>query len=751
MTPGQKAGGDIAASERLQPLIDNYPIWLAARFIPDYFDDEMVRRYVIKELDKARRFYREYRGRGPDKPWLSKAEVKDRNPELAAPEFMDRYKALIRDFTNGLSTRLRVYYQIGAPNYNVKTGRMQFGPSKEQTNLAWQVTPSEHNSRGYIAFRQQFGAEIANRAAEKTAGYRLGLLSTHQGDDVRIRLAPETYVPLILRSVGKPAASRLPIYLALDRDLITQGLPMSQRDAERFLNKYANRSNASVRIDIRVKDAVRLRRVLRGRPVAEEVLILVADVESLSLHSPPRPVRVNGVPTAKSELVARYAAADLPPASDTLAQQRAAYEKQHQQAAREAEEAKRSLASGIEAKTRECEASGAPQCWGELCKAIARQGDRNKLAWCTEKRKQSMLAYGKAMKQQRMQAMQQSAREIMAAKAPPGTAKQAAIPAHCRSRYSGRNAAPWYPHSGSAEYDAALQACSKERVRKPYGPDILGLRLGMRVNDALPLLQRQQMSRRATSNDARPFHEASLEWNRKGDHGIALFYLFNGEFKRLAAVSRRLYLDDKAMGIEQVRDGLRKKYGRELWTGKGEAGSMLWAFAGQDGGADAKACAGLVELLEERAGWSREWEAPRSSRSTRSSAGSASANDIKQQCFAEAGITLGGMPAMDMGKMMALQRCMQEKAGKMIPGADPAEKDKQTARLPLMVDKGGEAARYARFRNCGPTIIARFKNGEDGKLQDLSLLLLDPAWLAEQPGFMFDAAGVAEGGAGIQF
>ncbi|HHJ13676.1 MAG TPA: hypothetical protein ENJ79_04770 [Gammaproteobacteria bacterium] len=758
VSPDQGKSSALDYGQRRQPFIENYPFWLALKYLPDYHDEETVRQYVVKELQHARRFYIDYKGRGAGATWLSREEVIDRNPELAAPDFMDRYKRFVREFVGGLSTRVRMKCSSSVSakaQYDTRSGRLWLG--HPEAGPRGRIALGGYNDlgdklsdsySGYIDLVRIYGEDAASRAADATAGHTLGWICGGKGGGEKIRLPPGTVRPMILSSM---APTRF--YIAYDKDLLVDGLPMSKREAERFINRYTMGGGRD-EVDLTITGAIRLR-PKDPRTREYDAIILLADVEEVRLYTPQYQVREKGRTLWKDDLLKTYKRSDLKPARLTLADQRGILEKRKREQADKARKAQEALQQQIQAKTRECEESDMPQCWGALCKLLAQAGDRQKVAWCTGKRKQSIRNYGKRISG----TMENAARQLVQDKAAL-LPKGADIPGYCKGRFSGRNAAAWYPRVGSPEYDAAMESCRLEKPRSPFGPDILGLSLGMTKHEARPLLDRQNMLRLTDSNDARPFHDAQLYWTKKGEHGIALFYLYNADQQRVAGISRRLYFDDKDVKPDALITGLRKKYGRESWRGKRKNGdeAMLWVnpVDGQ-GGSGAASCGQLVEMIRPRGDWQHVWKAPRqrSGAARRAAVPDAgSTGDVQRQCMEEAGMAGGGLP--DMNKIMAMQACMRSKlaSGMGMPARPDAREKKSDpgARKPLMLGKAGSATSYAKLKACAPAVIANFQTREDGKMDNLSLLLVSPAWLSELPAFMFTSGGgSSDSGDGVQF
>ena len=301
----------------------------------------------------------------------------------------------------------------------------------------------------------------------------------------------------------------------------------------------------------------------------------------------------------------------------------------------------------------------------------------------------------------------------------------------CRGRYTGYPAQSWMPVKGTPEFKAAMTACRNEPVRGVYGPDILGLRLGMPLNDADNFIKRQSMKYNTTLKDSRPFEKASLYWTEDSNHGIAVFSLVNGEQERVAAVSRRLYMGDKKLTANQVVNGLRKKYGQELWSNGNH--TLLWASPEGSKKPSAKMCSGLAELIEPRAGWNRAWSSgnKRSKAISQRQAAAMSIVAPQQQCMAK-----HGMPSSPED-MQILARCIQEFAANATAPSQSTEESKSDARLPFMVKATGTSELYAGYESCGAVTIAYFDTDDTGIVKDISSVLFDPSWIARQPAFAF--------------
>lgn len=305
----------------------------------------------------------------------------------------------------------------------------------------------------------------------------------------------------------------------------------------------------------------------------------------------------------------------------------------------------------------------------------------------------------------------------------------------CRGRYTGSAVQSWMPVKGTPEFKAAMTACQNEPVRAVYGPDILGLRLGMPLSDAKNFIKRQSIKYNTTLKDTRPFEKASLYWSEDANHGIAVFSLVNGEHERVAAVSRRLYMGDKKMTAGRVIDGLRKKYGRELWSSGGR--TLLWASPEGSKKPSAKKCSGLAELVEPRAGWNRTWATgtKRATAREQRQAAAMAAVAPQQECMAK-----HGMPASPED-MQVLARCIRELAANATAPPESSGASGSGARLPFMVKASGTSGLYAGYESCGVVTIAHLNTDDAGIVQDISSVLFDPSWLARQPAFAFGSGG----------
>ncbi len=388
----------INSASRLQPMTRKYAYWLAIKYIPDFFDDKTTKDYVTKELKDTRHYYYRLGGVGSNKPWLTESEIRDRNPDLAAPEFMGRYRQTIRQFSSGLSDRVRLTINLGQATYNAAKGLMVFNTGGGKTNFAGQSYIKDPNDYSYLL--RYFGREETDRFADRLSGRMLGEGANVKDGSVQPRLAPGTRIPAIMRSVP----NYVMLYLALDRDLTIDGIPMSQREAEKFLNKYQRATGtmaAFAEVDVVVKGAIRLPAKGGASAIGKHYVTLIADVKSVTLNSPAEYVydARQGKRLLKRKVLARYKADDFRRPARPLDVQRVELAKGKQDARKKAlmtRQAQQQAATGL---TTECQASGDPACWGRLCKKIKRMNNRRKLLWCVSEQKKAIMTQARNVMQ----------------------------------------------------------------------------------------------------------------------------------------------------------------------------------------------------------------------------------------------------------------------------------------------------------------------------------------------------------------
>lgn len=381
----------------------------------------------------------------------------------------------------------------------------------------------------------------------------------------------------------------------------------------------------------------------------------------------------------------------------------------------------------IDEKIKACAASskGPMACYPQLCREIRALGDEEGYTSCNadyinayKKWKNSLISAinNKEADRVKTQMHNQGTERI------------------CRNRYSGSSVQSWMPVKGTPEYKTAMTACLSEPERDLYGPDILGLRLGMPLTDAKNFIKRQSIKFNANSTDSRPFEKATLYWTGDSNHGIAVFSLASGGHERVAAVSRRLYMGEKKLTTNQVLGGLRKKYGQELWSNGGR--TLLWASPKGSNSPSANKCSELAELVEPRGGWDKPWGDgnSRGRARNRRQAAAMSAVAPQQECMAKHGMPTGPED------MMKLAQCIQElslNATAPSGSARSSTESESGARLPFMVTATGTSKLFAGYESCGVVTIAHISTDNSGTVTDVSSVLFDPSWIARQPDFSF--------------
>lgn len=256
--------------------------------------------------------------------------------------------------------------------------------------------------------------------------------------------------------------------------------------------------------------------------------------------------------------------------------------------------------------------------------------------------------------------------------------KQAAYEAEQASRKGRRNCERHYQEEGlvqgTTEFRSAVETCMNAPVREPYGPSILGVRLGMSAYDVNRVAKRAMGgsgSKRLSTRESQPFKVGLLFHTRDASHGIAVFLAKSGASSgfNVAGIGRRQYFSDPAPSMDDAIDAMRRTYGKEAWQ---EGNVLLWSES-----PDAERCAGVRKFITERGGWSRGW---------------------------------------------------------VPPGAGHNDQPRQ----PLLISADGSPEAYAAYSDCGPLLFAYVNPDADGKLADLALVLFDPQWLAELPRYRFN-------------
>ncbi len=64
-----------------------------------------------------------------------------------------------------------------------------------------------------------------------------------------------------------------------------------------------------------------------------------------------------------------------------------------------------------------------------------------------------------------------------------------------------------------------------------------------------------------------------------------------------------------------------------------------------------------------------------------------------------------------------------------------------------MIGPGGDPESYRRYAACGPMVVSVLTLDRRDRVADAAFVLFDPAWIAEQPAFVFAEGGSsADGG-----
>ncbi len=175
---------------------------------------------------------------------------------------------------------------------------------------------------------------------------------------------------------------------------------------------------------------------------------------------------------------------------------------------------------------------------------------------------------------------------------------------NCRTRFADRAAKPWLPRAASRATRDAIAECAARKARRAYGPDIVGLRLGMAPTAARAILAERTGAESLESlGDARPFDRAELAIGNYGTRGLVAFWLATSSGMRLAGVSRRLYFGRDRPDADSLEKVLRDKYGKPDWSDGKRV--HVWHPAARR--ADSDLCGELADFVQPRDGWSAPW------------------------------------------------------------------------------------------------------------------------------------------------
>jgi hypothetical protein len=312
----------------------------------------------------------------------------------------------------------------------------------------------------------------------------------------------------------------------------------------------------------------------------------------------------------------------------------------------------------------------------------------------------------------------------------------------CQRKYK----TAWSPRKGTPEYEEAVATCLNAPRRETYGPNIVGLQLGMESKEARSIVINELGNNEgARLKKARPFEGGMLRWTEDANRGIALFYINNNDRNLVAGVSRRIYFGDNGPAPTDIIDGLRKKYGAETWSDGDRA--LVWAFPTGSEITSTNGYADLVEQLAPRANWTGPWK-PRGLtgeeklQSMQKESENAE-NNLKcvQNIMNKLGSVHGGSGENEYMKVFNEEKAIcDQKFG-------PKSPTQKTGgpRLPLMIRAEGNPGVYAQYKASGPVVIVLINKDVNDQVKDASFILFDPAWMASQPAFVFESGAGSSG------
>ena len=436
-----------------------------------------------------------------------------------------------------------------------------------------------------------------------------------------------------------------PNALALDRRLSYPRIPIDPATAERLIAEATDYSKS-----LRAVIVLEIDKIRRAGPGQRGVLFARLDRVLVTTHDG-RPVATLEAAAFPDAVAAARAATDEARAAKEAAAAAAA----EQAAAKAASvaEAKASREAGLAACDRE--ASGAAArlaCYQEFC--ATRKGDYE----CFTRVRHAKFELNGA--------------QALAA------GRSAGHRVHCKSHARMR----WGLTEASPEYEGAIENCLSQTERAAYGPDILGLRLGMNRGDA-DVIRRRELEIR--SGQMRPaaksplFEQGTIYFSADQSHLLAIENLDNFGQPLAAVIGRRIHFGGGGQPADALLESMIAKYGAPVWR---DGRHVLWAFDGNGQakkGAALQQCSKLVGMLGDP-----QWN---------------------------------GMSGRDDG------------ISKLAPPT---------------VAAGAARADFAALADCGVVVIARFGGPSGDAVQDASMVMFDPAWIAEQPDIAFPAPGGKE-------
>lgn len=675
---------------------------------------------------------------------FSRDKIANKLPEFAARELYPVYRQHLAHAVAALPTAFYMVSALSTPRYDFENGEIVFdGKMTSQPNntgvLFQPVQKIEYVAPGAKPKGAEYHTTYLNAGDPMLSVYRYNFQERQQ-----VLEKPPARPQNLAGSSNAGASSGWQYNLAhidqktgipslravgFDRVLTIPRLAMSQKEAEKVLSKGGG-FWAIVEFD--AERATAIPGSKHATLIAKLRRVRVIDASRRTIAS----LGPESFPDVSSSKQAAKVAQAQKKQNEAL---------QAQEAALAAEEAKKQR----EAAFQKCEASptGADRvsCYEALCAAFASQGSASMAdARANDECRSHLKSAKSAVENEKRQAEMQTRQRQQ----------------QCRSHVQSN----WSLSEGMPLYDEAYQACLAEEERTPYGPDIVGLQLGMDRRSADALVQRRMDGQaNASLREAHPFNQGLLRWTKDASRGIALFTVRTREGKELVAgISRRLYFADQQPAAAQIAAGLRKKYGQEIWSE--DPSTLVWAFPDELADPSSANCHELADLVVPREGWNRAW-APEISYAEQQKQQQQQMQARQAQSTAHMNCVMAAttkvQPSGDgqdegydseyMARINQEIAACDEKFG--APGAAYGQTAaEEEAKQPLMTRPEGDPGTYAKYAACGPVVISVLNADPAGKVKDASFVLFDPRWLATQPTIAFKAgpAGATADTAGTQ-
>lgn len=618
----QKTLAEVA--ENGLPLTPDLLTLLAVRYMPDSLEGETLRELTENMIKSG------------GTPVFRPKQIQGREPKLASQELAPDYKAFVVKAAAQLPKRIRIKSQlrISPPNYDSSKGVFLFRWRPDRMNSA------------------EMPAAVRDRAV-----YQVNKLGEPRLDKELLDAAGRV-IPKI-SSFNTRSYPNISL-LALDRWLEIKEFPMEPSQAEKLMKPTPYQRSGSLKEKFRLEIEFTVQNILpvvyKGSSQSGGILVASLDKATIFDHNNElfASLSPDTLPSAKEEYAA--AQAQLVDQTKIAAAATAKAEEEKRQKAVETQLEK----DMVEKKLMECEsivsAKDRLRCFEDFCPTLKNETSSIRNRCLSGRIKAGQNIYNEKSK-----------------------AKKRALTKKRDCKILVRT--EWKLNEGTEEYEAAFKGCMEEQNRAPYGPDILGLRLGMTWGEADTLLMREMdISKKdrnkyvEMANEPRPFKSGILYFSKRGDHGIAFYYLRNNNNKLVAAVSRRLYFDEKGQPADPIREALVEKYGPTDWS-KGD--TLLWVTAPHSDGPPLGAlCSKLADKL--------------------------SPVELSRQRWTS--------------------------------GEDGSP------RTIFMIGAEGTPEEYSQYEACGPVLIARLNQDKNGKIKDMSIVLFDPSWIASLPVVAFKPA-----------